>query len=326
MAQRAWWLVSGGYSRRIATWRLSRVTRDPQTFTEKLHYKMAFDRRPLLTLFADKIAVREHVAAVIGAEYLTQMYCSSSDPGDIDWLSLPEEFACKPNHMSGVVVLVTRDAPVVEDSSVLWQAARAGYARVHPSQVDPVALTQLCRHWLDQDYGWSPGRRPEWAYRNINRAILVEELLPPQIPGDPPQDCRFLVFNGRVALIRATDRSEAEQRRYSMTPDWQSLAVTLGHENSVGIPLRPNNLEEMVDLASRLGRGVDFVRVDLYSLGDRVVFGELTNYPLGGSVVVRPKEFDVFLGKQWIIEGYGHAESRPPETVAKQFFTREESP
>jgi hypothetical protein len=38
----------------------------------------------------------------------------------------------------------------------------------------------------------------------------------------------------------------------------------------------------MISIAERLSDGVDFVRVDLYDLGDRVVFGELTNYPRQG--------------------------------------------
>ena len=39
----------------------------------------------------------------------------------------------------------------------------------------------------------------------------------------------------------------------------------------------------MIEIAERLGEGVDFVRVDLYDVDGRVVFGELTNYPAGGT-------------------------------------------
>ena len=38
----------------------------------------------------------------------------------------------------------------------------------------------------------------------------------------------------------------------------------------------------MIDLAQRLAADTDFVRVDLYLLTDRIVLGELTNYPAGG--------------------------------------------
>ena len=41
-------------------------TRQPRTFTEKVRYKMLRDHRPLMVTFADKAAVRGHVAAVVG--------------------------------------------------------------------------------------------------------------------------------------------------------------------------------------------------------------------------------------------------------------------
>ena len=44
---------------------------------------------------------------------------------------------------------------------------------------------------------------------------------------------------------------------------------------------RPKNLEEMIGIASRLSKDIDFVRIDLYSNGSRVWFGEITLTPAG---------------------------------------------
>ena len=44
----------------------------------------------------------------------------------------------------------------------------------------------------------------------------------------------------------------------------------------------------MIRIAETLGAETDFVRVDLYDLGDRVVFGELTNTPNAGKNCRRP--------------------------------------
>ncbi|MBN9099980.1 MAG: hypothetical protein J0I49_17980 [Pseudonocardia sp.] len=41
-------------------------------------------------------------------------------------------------------------------------------------------------------------------------------------------------------------------------------------------------MPEMIQVAERLGAGTDFVRVDLYDIDGRVVFGELTSFPAGG--------------------------------------------
>jgi len=57
-------------------------------------------------------------------------------------------------------------------------------------------------------------------------------------------------------------------------------------------------------MAECLGAETDFVRVDLFEVDGRIYFGELTNYPLGGTAQFEPKEFDALLGAQWQITGY----------------------
>ena len=56
-------------SRAVRAIRLLR-TRRPRTFRDKVRYKMLRDHRPLLVTFADKAAVRTHVAAAVGEHYL----------------------------------------------------------------------------------------------------------------------------------------------------------------------------------------------------------------------------------------------------------------
>ena len=57
----------------------------------------------------------------------------------------------------------------------------------------------------------------------------------------------------------------------------------------------------MIEIAERLGVGIDFVRVDLYALPERIVCGELTNYPLAGTGWFDPPEFDRRLGAFWTV-------------------------
>ena len=55
----------------------------------------------------------------------------------------------------------------------------------------------------------------------------------------------------------------------------------------------------MVEVAEALSKGVDFVRVDLYQVGERVVFGELTNYPAAGLQAMTPEHVFSELGRSW---------------------------
>jgi len=57
----------------------------------------------------------------------------------------------------------------------------------------------------------------------------------------------------------------------------------------------------MLGLASELGAGLDFVRVDLYDLPGRIVFGELTGSPGGGAIPLRPRSYDYEFGSCWTL-------------------------
>ncbi len=57
----------------------------------------------------------------------------------------------------------------------------------------------------------------------------------------------------------------------------------------------------MVEIAERLGAETDFVRVDLYDVDGRVVFGELTSYVLGAQYRFSPPEFELEVGSWWTV-------------------------
>jgi hypothetical protein len=52
----------------------------------------------------------------------------------------------------------------------------------------------------------------------------------------------------------------------------------------------------MIKLAEVLANSINVVRVDFYDLGNRIVFGELTNYPGGGLEKFKPAEYGMRLG------------------------------
>ena len=62
---------------------------------------------------------------------------------------------------------------------------------------------------------------------------------------------------------------------------------------------RPDRLDELVDLAQRLAQDTDFVRVDLYDLPGRIVFGELSSLPAGGDSPFEPDSFNGEFGSHW---------------------------
>ena len=56
-------------------------------------------------------------------------------------------------------------------------------------------------------------------------------------------------------------------------PDWRHVPLSGGPPWAVPEPPKPFRLAEMIEVAEKLRIGTDFVRVDLYDVDGRVVFG-----------------------------------------------------
>jgi hypothetical protein len=273
------------------------------TFTQKMLWKMTRDRRPLLTTFADKISVRDYVADTVGAELLTRLYAVVTDPAELDLARLPATFVVKPNHASGLIWIVAgHTLPLGQGSSESPRPAPGMFTTTRDA-LDMDLLVATCRKWLKTNYA---DVELEWAYRNIPPQILVEELLL-DAEGQIPPDYKFFVFHGRVRLVQVdTDRFDGHRRNLFL-PDWSPVDAQWIYPSADHEPLRPDSLDRMIHIAEVLGHETDFVRVDLFDVAGRVVFGELTSYPEGPyAPPFSPESFDAQLGRYWSLpQRYG---------------------
>jgi len=284
---------------RLLYWERRRLwsTRRPVTFSQKLLRKMLMDRRPLLTTFADKIAARDYVARIVGPDLLTQLYAVVSDPSTLNLSRLPSQFVVKPNHASGMIWIV-RDQTYVEEprSHLSTTPDVSGMFMTTLQSLNLDLLQATCRKWLATNYA---DVELEWAYRHIKPRIMVEELLLSR-DGQIPPDYKFYVFDGCVRLLEVHTDRFGDHRCNLIRPDWTAASAQLVYPPAVPEPLRPDSLGEMIHVAELLGQETDFVRVDLYDIGGRIVFGELTSFP-GGPYApgFTPHSFDVELGGYW---------------------------
>ena len=277
--------------RAVRLWR----TRRPVTFREKVRYKMLRDHRALVVTFADKVAVRDHIASLVGAEHLPALYAVLDDAARLADLDLPIPCVVKPTHGSGAAVIISADAP---DYTTLPEPGEWTYRHVRPSAVDRARLAELACWWTAQLYGQGPNR--EWVYGRVPRRVLVEEFL--SAPDDGvPDDYKFFVFHGRCHFVQVDRGRFGGRTQDFFTPDWTHLALSGGPPWADPPVPRPDRLGEMLDLAERLGVGTDFVRVDMYLLPDRVVIGELTSFPAGGDSPFDPESFDLEFGRPWTV-------------------------
>jgi hypothetical protein len=164
------------------------------------------------------------------------------------------------------------------------------------------------RHWQTLDYYDSTR---EWVYKGIKPRIIAEEFLEDGL-GPSPADYKFYCFDGEPKFVEiAIGRHERRDLNKKLTitilgMDWKPMPFTYwGYPpRSEPIP-RPENFQEMVDCARRLSRGYSFLRVDLYSVLGRTIFGEITFYPGSGLAPFQPIEWDLKVGRMLRLPGEG---------------------
>ena len=150
------------------------------------------------------------------------------------------------------------------------------------------------RKWLSRNYYYRSGL--EWAYKNVKPRLIAEAYLE-EIGRKSINDYKFFCFNGEPRFIQIDlERKESHSRRY-YDLNWQPLAFRDTDYPPFSDDLeRPPNYEEMVEVVRRLADDFPFVRVDLYNLGGRIVFGEMTFYPADGRLEFVPDEYNRIIG------------------------------
>ena len=250
--------------------------KNPRTLNEKLNWMKLYVRDPLQKIAADKFAVRAHVAAKVGEQYLIPLIRKCDRAEEIRFAELPAAFVLKTNHGSGQNWIV-RDKAREDERKVVRQF----------------------REWLATNH-YAASR--EWPYKGMPPAIVVEELLLDE-NGRIPSDFKFHCFGGKVATIQVDLDRETAHRRNFYDLDWhlQPFVWTEWAGDKPAWPngravARPAALAEMVRVAETLAADFPYARIDLFYCDGKVYFGEITFYHGGAFERFDPPEFDRFFG------------------------------
>lgn len=268
------------HARYLVTQRTLGHFRHPTTFSEKINWRILYDRREILVGTCDKLLAKDR-AQRLGVAVPETIWVGT-EVSDLANVSMPERWVLKPNHGSGFVYFGAGEVTDVAD------------------------LRRRTRGWLRPSLA---ARSGEWAYSHARPVLIAEERL--GTGSEAPSDYKFFMFDGTAAVIFVEVDRIMNWCRRVYTPEWEPLTVRLGLAGKIrplaAVEPAPSTLSAMLRAASLLGRGFDFIRVDLYSEGGEVYFGELTPYPGGGLARFWPREFDGELGARWQLPSLNEA-------------------
>lgn len=251
---------------------------NPKTLNEKLQWLKIHDRKPEYTTMVDKFAVRDYIKEKLGEEYLIPLLGVWDDPDDIDFDKLPDKFVLKCNHNSGTGMCICKDK------------SKLGIEKVKKE----------LKKGLKQNY-YLTGR--EWPYKDVKRKIIAEEYMVDE-SGIELKDYKIFCFNGNPEYVEVDFNRHIEHKLNPYDFDWNPLNFCDTSKNDYSADIKkPARIEDMYNISKKLSSGIPFLRVDFYSIYDKLYVGELTLFPGSGFIQYDPSEFDLKYGEMLDLRG-----------------------
>lgn len=256
---------------------------NPIGFNEKLQWLKVYDHRPEYTKYVDKVLVRDYVKETIGEKYLVPIIGVFDNPEQIDFNLLPEKFVIKCNHNSGGGMCVCTDKSTIN--------------------------TKIIRDKLNKELRKNfYYENREWPYKNVVPKLLCEEFIIDKNPMNTSGtliDYKFHCFNGEPKFLYVgtddiSSGTKGELKLSFLDLNWETPPFYRSDHEPIQTEIKkPDCLDEMIEIARKLSKGIPFVRVDLYWVNNQILFSEMTFFPGGGFGFFSPEEWEIKLG-EWI--------------------------
>jgi hypothetical protein len=251
--------------------------KEPKYFGEKIQWLKFYGNLGEYFKYVDKYEVRKYVAQKVGEKYLNELIGVFNTAEEIDFSKLPCKFVIKATHGSKYN-LICKDK----------------------KHLDIENAKLIMNKWLVEDYS-KLKREPQ--YSKIKPKLICETLLEDE--NGELKNYRIFCFDGKPKFIQPDLVTDSIISWNIFDVKWNKMDFyTPGYSISNKEILKPENLGEMLDIAKRLSEDFPFVRVDLYSVKNRVLFGELTYTPESGSKPFLPIKRDLEIASWINLEKY----------------------
>lgn len=252
----------------------------PTDLNEKINWLKFYGDTSRWSDLSDKYKVREYIKEKGLDNILVKLYGKWDKAENIDWESLPAQFVMKANNGCG-------DVFICHDKK----------------SIDKKSIIKLYQKLLTHKYGSVSG---EPHYAAIKPCVIAEELLDvtkQSIISSSLIDYKVWCLNGEPELIWcAWNRTKDKMDSGIYDTNWQyhpEYSVFTHHmaQGKERLP-RPQKLEDILAISKKLSEGFPILRVDLYEVGGKVYFGELTFTSLGGFMDYITQEQLLFMGEK----------------------------
>lgn len=250
--------------------------KNPQRFTEKIQWYKLFYHTPLMTKCVDKHEVRNFLKSLGMSDYLIPELGVWDRAADIEWNVLPESFILKTTNGS--------------ESNIFVHSK---------STANKKEICEKLNNWITQtklNYG------REWAYNGVKPRIIAEPIISSDDQhGQGLDDYKFFCFNGQVKMMWIDYDRFGIHKRVLYNPDGRPLNVRCTYISPEDFKYPKEEFETLLPIAKKLSEGFPHSRIDLYYVKRKPYFGEITFYSGSGYEPFDSDEYDLELGRNFIL-------------------------
>lgn len=255
----------------------------PKKYTEKIQWYKLYYKNPLLVQCVDKYEVREYVISKGLKGILNECYGVYDNVDEINFSKLPNKFVLKDTIGGG-----SRSVIIVNDKI----------------EMNMELVRKQMQKWLNEPHNIKNGGR-EWPYYTGKKhRILIEKYIDSDADKGGLIDYKFFCFNGKPQYLYViADRCMGKNAGIGIyNSNFEKLPYKRLDERPLERTIeKPQNYEQMLEIAKKLSEDFPHVRVDLYNQDGKILFGETTFYPGSGYMQFEPEEFDLILGDTFVL-------------------------
>ena len=249
--------------------------KNPTRYTEKLQYLRlyTYPKDALVSKCASRDGAREYLKELGFENLLIPIYGIYDSFDEVDFEKLPDQFVMKCTHACAFNKIVLNKA-----------------------ELDIEATRKQFKKWLKTNYG---KKTVELHYSPIKPRIIIEKYI-----GELdalPVEYKIHVFNGIAKSMYVVTGRGKDIRYNNYYIDWTPFDGSQfnGWKKTDYELEKPQNWDEMVKIAEKLGEKFPFVRVDLYNINGKIYFSEMTFTPAKGTLILDDDKCDFEMG-EWL--------------------------
>jgi hypothetical protein len=220
---------------------------------------------PLRVYVSDKEHVKDYVRQTVGDQYNVPTIAVLRSPAEVDTFDFPARCAIKPTHASTQVCLRSNGEPIDRER---------------------------IKKWFSLNY-YHSGR--ERNYRSLRPKVIVEPLI---FDTTNVEDYKIFCWHGVPKFVMVDIDRHTNHMRKLFDTQWNEQDFSMTYPRAPGVLPKPATLDDMLRVARALSAPFSFVRIDLYTDGQRVLVGEVTNCSANASAPFLPPSAEKFASAQ----------------------------